>query len=298
MAKFASVKVTVTFAEELLAKLGSDVTVTVETNGGAQLDYTASTTDAGYFAWVEGASTMVAHFKGTVDGNYVEYDTPFKDVKAGNWHKLEYTFKNAPDIPEQSGTINPGGIILDSKITVVDVEGNVTVQEDPEENPDRPWGNEDPKEDPDDPDNPDNPDNPDVPKAAATFAEKDATNFKLGQANQVDGIGNVIVAITCPKGIENLVVTIESENSEFIGILSELGLAAPFDVANPGELEAGLQGLGLKTGAEVKNLDYTEFDITGFMSLLAPYSGKHTFTIKVTDSEGASSSEQIVLVSK
>ncbi|MDE6468556.1 MAG: hypothetical protein K2L28_06625 [Muribaculaceae bacterium] len=171
----------------------------------------------------------------------------------------------------------------------------MTVQEDPEQNPERPWGPEDPKEDPDDPNKPENPDDPTPPAAAATFVEKDATNFKLGQDNQVRGIGNVIVAITCPKAIENLVVTIESENDEFIGIISTFGLTKPFDLANPGDLEEGLKGLGLKTGAEVKGLTYTEFDITGFMPLLT-YDGKHTFTIAVTDTEGATSSEKIVLV--
>lgn len=303
VAKFASVKVTVTFAEDLLAKLGSDVTVTVETNGGAQLDYTASTTDAGYFAWVEGASTMVAHFKGTVDGNYVEYDTPFKDVKAGNWHKLEYTFKNAPDIPEQSGTINPGGIILDSTITVVDVEGNVTVQEDPEENPDRPWGNEDPKDpdNPDNPDKPDNPDNPDDPKAAADFTEKDATNFKLGQENILnDKLGTVNVAITCPKGIQNLVVAITTTSENFRMALEDLNgfdLTQPFDVANPGDLEPALKyGLSLACGDEVKGQNYTEFNITGFMSMLGGFPGKHTFTITVTDSEGETAATDIIIV--
>ena len=128
------------------------------------------------------------------------------------------------------------------------------------------------------------PENPTPPTdEAATFDCGEGSKLLLGgQVNNAadfgDGIADAIVNISCPDGIEELKVKIISDDltDEF---LSGVGLAAEFDIANPGEFKDGLEGLGFDTN--IKDKTEAQFDITGFMSLLGIYSGIHSFEISV-----------------
>lgn len=109
----------------------------------------------------------------------------------------------------------------------------------------------------------------------------------------------VVVTINAAKGIENLFVTINSDNEDFMGTLSGFGLDQKFDIANPGELEGILtgslesgDGIGLlKPGEKIKGETSYIFDVTEFMGLLKLFgSSVNTFTMEVQDSEGNSAS--------
>lgn len=297
---FASLKVSVIFAEDLRKVMGDDVKVTVTANNGGVLEFTPANEgkNFGFFEVVAGSTTMVAHFEGSINGVKTTYDTPFADVEAGQHRQITYKTKNNPDIPEQAGTIDPStGIQLDTEVIKVDVKGNVTVEDDILDSSDRP-GKEDPKEDPDDPDNP-TPPTPEDPVAEFKPSET-STNLKLDGINETymgNDFGDAIVEISCAKGIKNLNVTISTDSDDFKATLEDptVGLPAdvPFDLANPGDKENALASLELPYGAEVLDKTNVPFNITKFVPMLAIYPGNHTFTLEVVDSEGKTETMQL-----
>ncbi|MCH5219882.1 MAG: DUF4493 domain-containing protein [Muribaculaceae bacterium] len=290
IAKFASLKVTVIFSDDLRKVIGDDVTVTVYSNDEGELVFTPQETRSGYFEVIPGSTTMVARFVGTIDGVRTEQETSFADIAAGQHRIITYKTKAGPEIPEQTGSVSPG-IGLDTDIESEDLSGNVTVDENDNnyDNSDRPGHEELPDVDDPTPPGPDVPDNPgpdDQP--AATFEATDSPNLKLDEVNTVsDDFGNAIVTIFCEKGIKNLVVTINTDSDDFSSALEDLGLNEPFDLAYPGDLEdkIGEDGLGLATGDKVINQTEVPFDITLFVPMLAGFPGLHTFTLSVTDND-------------
>ena len=294
---FASRKVSVIFAEDLRKVMGDDVVVTVTANNGGVLEFTPDKEgkNFGFFEVVKGSTTMVAHFEGSINGVKTSYDTPFADVEAGQHRQITYKTKNNPDIPEQSGTIDPStGIQLDTEVIKVDVNGNVTVEEDILDPSDRP-GKEDPKE----PEGPDDP-QPPVTEDPVTFDFPAESQINFEGTFTPSQISNASVNIACPKGIKNLVVTIDTSSDEFKDVLAGVGLPLSFDLANPGsdELEEAIAGLGLPCAnggvnvngdeyAPVLNQTSVPFDISGFMTLLF-FEGNHNFVLTVTDNDGKS----------
>lgn len=133
------------------------------------------------------------------------------------------------------------------------------------------------------------PENPDDKKEIViTGLPKDYTNpHTTGE--------NVIVDFTVPAGIQNLFVTISSDNAGFSGTIAGLGLAETFDLANLGDkedlvtkpLDTG-EGIGLmEPGTQVKGEKSFHFDVTSFMGPLSLFgNGTSTFFIKVVDAEG------------
>ena len=70
-------------------------------------------------------------------------------------------------------------------------------------------------------------------------------------------------------------------------LLTDVGLAASFDLAEPGELENGLQGLGFPTGEAVVGQTEILFDVTKFTPLLGIYGvASHNFIIRLVDQQG------------
>lgn len=285
-AKFASLKVTVVFDDEMRKLLGDDVTVTIESNDSGKLVFTPSETRAGFFEVVPNSTTMIAHFEGTVDGTYMKSDTPFTDVQPGQHRIVTYKISTGPSIPEQSGTIDPNdGIIIDTDIETIPIDGNITVEDDILDGSDRP-GQEGQPDDPDDPGD----DNPGGDKpgetAAATFEATDSPNLSLTGVNVAsDNFGNAKVTIRCPKGFKNLVVTIVTDSDDFKVTLEDLNFMPSFDLAYPGEAEENLRNLQLPVGNEVINKTDVLFDITNFVGLLKIYPGNHNFVLSVTDND-------------
>ena len=277
---FASLKVSVRFDPELLEVLGDDVKVTIFANDEGTLEFTKNETRSGFFAVVPGSTTLAAHFEGTVAGKYTTEQTAFEDIEAGQHRIITYKAKNDPVPPEHTGTVTPG-ISLDADVTNIDIAGNVTVDEDViENNPQRPWGDEGGEEPGPGPDQPENPDQPG--DKAVTFEVDKAVcpNFSITSPNilteeNADTFGNAIVNITAPKGFKNLVVKIVTTSQEFKNTLDGM-LPLEFDLANAGEYTEALGGLGVTEAP---------FDITMFISLLAPFKGQHDFVLTVTDKE-------------
>lgn len=299
-AYFSSLKVTVRFSDELRKVLGEDVKVTILANDEGLLVYTPAETRSGYFEVVDNSTTMIAHFEGTVDGTLTTFDTPFTEIAAGQHRIITYKVKNGPDIPEQSGKVDPsGGIGVDASVEIIDKDGNVTVEEDLMDGSDRP-GHEvlpdDPNTDPEPGPGPGG----ETDEPVASFESTNSPNLHLDQTNIAnESFGNAIVTITCPKGIQHLVVNINTDSDAFLTTLGDLGLDKPFDLAYPGDLEEqiGEEGLGLATGDKVINQTSVLFNITDFVPLLNIYPGEHKFIITVTDNENQTASLTLVFKS-
>lgn len=100
------------------------------------------------------------------------------------------------------------------------------------------------------------------------------------------------------EGIKNFVVEIISSiNGLGPEDLGELGLAAEFDLAYPGDLDSGLARLGFPTGSAV--IDQTElmFNITEFVPLIFALrqDGYADFKLTITDNAGNVESKTIQL---
>lgn len=284
--RFASLKVTVIFADDLRAVMGSDCKVVISSNDSGSLEYLPDEKRAGYFEVVDGSMTMIAHFEGTVDGAKTVYETTFTDIAAGQHRKITFKTKANPDIPEQTGNINPGsGITIDTSIVNEDIAGNVTVDEDIINSDDRP-GQEEPKEPTPGPDDPIGPDDPSTPVATFTTTNP---NFVLDQVNTVtEDFGEAVINMHCEEGFAHLKLTITSSNDGFIAAIGDFGLNQPdIDLAYPGDLEEALHdSLFLPTGDEIIGKKDVKFDITSFVPLLLGFKGDHQFRLVVENTKG------------
>ena len=297
-AKFASLKVSIKFDDELKKVLDEDAQVVVRAKGNnnAQLVFTPTETRSGYFEF-DNATTFAAHFSATVDGSKTESATPFENVAPGQHHIITYKIKNGPEIPEQSGTIDPGngdGIEVDADYEIEDSNGNIIIEDDIINGEQRP-GEEDPQE-PEDPKDPgteepgtDNPGD----EAAITFEAFDSPNLNLNKVNVITEetasvFGNAIVRITSKNGIKEFDVEISSdtENPLFMGALESMEMVS-FSLIHPTEVaKTNLQNLELPYEDQVLNQNIVDFNISAFIELLVPFNGTHSFLMTVEDNEG------------
>lgn len=105
------------------------------------------------------------------------------------------------------------------------------------------------------------------------------------------------VALSAPNGIAHVYVTIDSETLTE-NLLSGVGLATSFDLAEPGALEAGLNGLGFPTSDAVVGKIEIPFDITNFTPLLGLYgAANHNFVIRLVDLKGLEITETLKIKS-
>lgn len=294
--KLSNIKVSIKYSEDLRAAMGSDCKVTVIANDEGRLVYTPDETRAGYFKALEGSSTLVATFEGTVNGNYETITRPFKDVEAGQHRIITYSLKAGnPTIPDETGSIDPeGGITVDSSTVDESVEGNVNPGDEEIIDGDRPG-----QEDPENPENPDNPEKPDEPVPGNNF---DITASWIAGGVDLSSVvstpeenGTYEVTIKSANPLSNLIVKIESEslNDE---MLQGVGLAAEFDLANPivnidGEnvdLTDALSGsFGFPVRGQVTGQKEVLFNITPFVPLLNIYPGElHVFRLTIKDQSG------------
>ena len=124
-----------------------------------------------------------------------------------------------------------------------------------------------------------------------------STTLDLEGVNKVSDGMTATVDINVPKGISNLVVTIDSPTltpEELQGV----GLASTFDLANPGDLQGALSGLGFPTGDQVKGKTSIVFDITQFMSMLNLFKSEHRFILKVVDAQGQTVEQTITFLAQ
>lgn len=129
--KLANVKVSVKYSDALKAALGDDVNVNVVVGNQYSLDYKYGEERAGFFRYIEGSSTLVATFSGTVEGYYISDYKVISDVAPGQHRIITFSLKSTPDTPDESGSIGNTGLSLDFSVDKVDLTLDNPVTEDP-----------------------------------------------------------------------------------------------------------------------------------------------------------------------
>ncbi|MDE6535047.1 MAG: DUF4493 domain-containing protein [Muribaculaceae bacterium] len=289
---FSSLKVSVVFGPKLLNKIGSDVQVTVVANDEGRLVYTPGDKREGFFATIDGSTTLVAIFSGTVSGHKEEFSRTYTDVAAGQHRTI--TFELGADVPQpdaptgsvdQSQGISVDVSYVDEDMMNADVTGgNEEIIPNPGEQPGKLPELPDESDDPNTPDNPDNPNPPSGPQFG--FDGSTLENGKTYFTTDFSASNPAKIVIVCPDGIANANVTI---NSSFLtpDELEGVGLRDKFDLCTDTDLFEALSGLGFPVGDDIKGKTTATIEITSFMDLLA-VGGTSTseFTFVVTDSKG------------
>lgn len=220
------------------------------------------------------------------DGQSIREASTISNVKGGEWRKVKVSVV-------QTGTLK-SALKIDSSMEEVNTDIKVPVEDDII------------KPDPDpDPENPGNPDpNPDPTPGDYTLTIL-GDGFNIDQSISVPMVTTtpenpktVIVNISASKGLNNLFVEINSETLTE-DILTEVGLSKRFDLAYPGALKEGLQGLGLPTGDDVKGQTAIVFNITEFTPMLGIYGvATHKFIIRAVDAAGNEVKKTLTLISE
>lgn len=268
--KLANMLFSVEYDEEFQGKMGEDVVTTI-TVGENSLEIPYSETRSAYLIAPEGETTsMIVTLKGTIDGESIDYSERFESVKIGVHNIIKYKFAPVSDGSEGDGTLGVA-IVVDSSMTGSDE----VVGTDPGKEPGIDDFPEEGGEDPGDGDGDEN-----APTIVGSNFNGNAFDIDNDVLN-ITGAATLKVEINAPNGIAHLYVDIQSETLD----VTEVGLSNSFDLAYPGELQEGLNGLGFPTGDEVIGKKNTVFDISTFTALLLTFSGDHNFVIHVVDQQ-------------
>ena len=224
---------------------------------------------SGYFH-LDNESTIMATFKGKVDGADVEESKSINGVEAGNHYR--FTFKLHNHNGEAIGNIS-GDLSIVTDVEVVDKDGSVDII------PDKALGEDERPSDGSDNSEPDVP-LPSTPPEIVALG-----NVVFDTPVNVNNSSEVELEIKSSTGFTEFIVDVESKTLD----ISTVGLPNPLDLINPGDALGGLQGLGLIPEDEESyaGKKYAKFSLTGFMPLLYPlFMGEHKFHITVGDDNG------------
>lgn len=278
----ANVRVTIKYDEKLKAAMAADCKVNVVVGDKGMLEFTRDEVRSGYFKYVEGSTSMVATFSGTVQDNYEENFRTYVDVAPGNHYIITYTLHSpSGDVPDMEGQIN-FGLTVDATVTTENLTVNVETEEEIIDPTDRPQEDDGP----DDPINPD-PDDPDDTKELPTVEAVAPITFD--SPNVVNAESTVVVNVQShhADGITEFKVEIVSDAiSELLN--AQLG-TSELDFINPANdnVKNFISQLNLVDGEVAGRTDLIEIKISGFMSMLSALgAGTHDFIITVGDANG------------
>ncbi len=296
--RLANVMISVEYDEELRKLMGEDVVTTVTIKENTQddmikeysLDIPSSETRKAYLIAPASVSPMDITLKGTIDGEFVTEVNRVDEVQAGQYNIIKYTLS-----PVDDGNNSVGGnlniaINVDSSMTSSDETVGVNPGEEPGIDDFPTDGGEEPGDGDGDSDG--DGEGGITSDINITGKKLGDSSFDIDQTQTITGDTTLIVGIEAPAGIQNLKVTISSDNGDFGSIGASFGT---FDLANPGDKESMIAELGLPYGTAVKDKTELDFDISTFTSLLIPFDGTHTFNIVVTDNQGKTESKSLVI---
>lgn len=295
--RLANVMISVEYDEELRKLMGEDVVTTVKI-GDNSLDIPSSETRKAYLIAPASAGSMDITLKGTIDGESVTEVKRVENVQAGQYNIIKYVLNSVDDGTNSNGGGNLNiAINIDSSMTSSDETVGVNPGEEPGIDDFPTDGGEEPGDgDGDGGDESGSEQN--MPTIVGTdFNEnpfdisKDVLTVTKGQSVSLS------VTLLAPNKMAHVYVTIDSETLTE-DVLVGVNLAKNFDLAEPGDLEAGLKGLGFPTGTDVIGKEKIPFDITQFTSLLGIYgAANHNFIIRVVDQQGLEVTETLKIKS-
>lgn len=294
--RLANVMISVEYDEELRKLMGEDVVTTVKIEDNS-LDIPSSETRKAYLIAPASAGSMDITLKGTIDGESVTEVKRVENVQAGQYNIIKYVLS-----PVDDGNNSVGGnlniaINVDSSMTSSDETVGVNPGEEPGIDDFPTDGGEEPGDgDGDGGDESGSEQN--MPTIVGTDfngntfdISKDVLTVTKGQSVPLS------VTLLAPNKMAHVYVTIDSETLTE-DVLVGVNLAKNFDLAEPGDLEAGLKGLGFPTGTDVIGKEKIPFDITQFTSLLGIYgAANHNFIIRVVDQQGLEVTETLKIKS-
>lgn len=287
--KLQNLQVKVALSQGFIDDFQDDYTITVDNGAGAIQTFTKDNVTGVYFFQVPaGKSSISVNVKATVKSTgkaIIKNYTVTKPADAEGDRTLKAGDAFVLNITSDTSMLSHIDFGMSVDFTFAEQEFTFNLDEteitfDESKDPGQ-GGGEDPNPGPDEPgDN----------EIVITGLPKDYTNpHTTGES--------VIVDFTVPAGIQNLFVTISSDNEGFSGTIAGLGLAETFDLANLGDKEDLVtkpmdtgEGIGLMPpGTQVKGQTSFHFDVTSFMEPLALFgNGTSTFLIKVVDANGNS----------
>jgi hypothetical protein len=286
--KLANIRVSVAFSDDLVAAFdnANDVTVEVTSTPGTSLTFTPSETRSGYFKAADELTTLQVKFTASILGTTETFTKAITDVAKGQHRKISFGLTSNPNLPEDEvGTItNDGqGITIDNDVVEDEpIETDFPWYEDNTDSNGRPGdeGFDDPT------DNSGGEATTEVIRFESSsldlVGENDATSFPDDGSKPAD------VDIYADNGFAHLVVEIISDNLTD-EMLKDVGLAATFDLAYPGDLEEKLsdpEGFNFPVGDKIIGQTHVNFDIAPFVPLLNMYPNKvHKFRITATDQQ-------------
>ena len=289
------IKVSVTYAADLLERLGEQ-TITTVSVGENSLEYALTENRAGFFLAANASNTINLCIKGTYAADKqnfkaIEMNKEVLDVKVGQHSKIHFYIEHAAQ-----GNINVGVTIRDwvtDEIVPCNVADKVVEEEwtDGGNNGDNEGDNNDPESGVEDP--------------SIVWDGHD-----ISQREQIVGGLEVDLLISASKGIKEFYVKIESASLTpvelaGVGLCDILNLCYPnqsYDSNNPGvfiDVEEPLRGLGFAVAEEVVNKTFVKLSITQFMGVLQAVSGtdlkNHDFVLTVVDNEGNTTVKTLML---
>lgn len=296
--RLANVMISVEYDEELRKLMGEDVVTTVTIKEKTKdmikeysLDIPSSETRKAYLIAPASAGSMDITLKGTIDGESVTEVKRVDNVQAGQYNIIKYVLNSVDDGTNSNvgGNLNIA-INIDSSMTSSDETVGVNPGEEPGIDDFPTDGGEEPGDGDGDSDG--DGEGGITSDINITGKKLGDSSFDIDQTQTITGDTTLIVGIEAPAGIQNLKVTISSDNGDFGSIGASFGT---FDLANPGDKESMIAELGLPYGTAVKDKKELDFDISTFTSLLIPFDGTHTFNIVVTDNQGKTESKSLVI---
>lgn len=288
--KLANMLFSVEYDEEFQSKIGGDVVTTISV-GENSLDIPyEETRDAYLIAPDSETTTLTVTLKGTIDGEEVGFSKRFESVRVGVHNIIKYEFDPVSDGSMGDGTLNVS-IGIDSTMEESDETVGINPGEEPEID--------------DFPNDDDTPVEPPVEGAPSIVGSNfngspfDIKNDVLEVPLDVDMDSPLPLQVTLKalNGIAHVFVTIGSDTLTE-DVLVGVNLAKSFDLAEPGDLKNGLEGLGFPTGDNVIGQTELLFDITNFTPLLGMFGeANHNFIIRLVDQEGVEITETLKIKS-
>lgn len=284
----ANIKVTIIYDKSLLDKITGDAAVQVVCGNIGSLSFATTESRSGNFRYVEGSSTLVATFSGSVDGENETHNKQYNDVLPGKHYKITYSYHD--EVPGFTGTLEPN-FRIDATVEVEDLTFTINAEEPPVIDDDsRPVEGEETVTPPDPgPGIPDTPVTPPAAKAPEVTCENPAVVFGSPIQITADLTCKLHIKSEAAGGIKEFMVNISSTNEMFTAAIMDMFPGGVINVADPSDsVAAVLASLPLAHGAEVKGQQDVDFDISAFIPLLNNdlFSGTHTFRLTITDANG------------
>lgn len=280
-----NIKVTIDFDSVLRQHMSPDSYAEVKVGSSSALRFGLDEADkgkAGYFSHQEEIS-LVAVFKGTVDGAKIVETKSMTDIQKGAHYKITFRLHEGSE-PDFNGDASLGGVTVDAVVDATDVNRNVPLVDDEVlDDSERPREGDEPGKD-----NPgkDDPVNPDDPAKTPEIIGQAPVNIDV--VNNGNDLNPCIFRVYSydPDGIVELICDIDSPVLPGED-LRDLGLDDHLDLVNTDdEMCEKLKDFGFPY--KVRGQHEVEFDLSEFVPILGGFgSYLHKFTITVRDASGS-----------